>query len=74
MQTNNPDNGSSSEAAAEEFLSREAAAKLLCLSPSTLATWASLGKKDAPPMRRHGRRAVYAKSDLFRWSESKRTR
>jgi hypothetical protein len=74
MRTNNPVNGPSLEAVAEEFLSREAAAKLLCLAPSTLATWASLGKAGAPPMRRHGRRAVYAKSDLLRWSESQRAK
>jgi hypothetical protein len=56
----------------EEFLNRDAAAELLHLAPSTLATWASRGKADAPPMRRHGRRVVYAKSELLRWSESTR--
>lgn len=56
----------------EEFLDRDAAAKLLHLAPSTLATWASRGKEDTPPMRKHGRRVVYAKSDLLRWSASRR--
>jgi hypothetical protein len=56
----------------EEFLNRDAAAKFLHLAPSTLATWASRGKADAPPMRRHGRRVVYAKSELLRWSAANR--
>jgi hypothetical protein len=56
----------------EEFLTRSAAARFLHLAPSTLATWASRGIECAPPMRRHGRRVVYAKSDLIRWSASQR--
>lgn len=56
----------------EDFLSREGAARLLHLSPSTLATWVSRGKADAPPMRKHGGRVVYSRSELLRWSEERK--
>jgi predicted DNA-binding transcriptional regulator AlpA len=57
------------ESGDSDFLSREGAAKLLHLSPSTLATWVSRGKAGAPPMRKHGGRVVYSRSELLRWSE-----
>ncbi len=56
----------------DDFLSREGAARLLHLSPSTLATWVSRGKAGAPPMRKHGGRVVYSRSDLLRWSEERK--
>jgi hypothetical protein len=56
----------------EVLLTRVEAAKLLHLSPATLATWASRGKADAPPMRKHGGKPIYAKAELLRWSEQRR--
>jgi len=61
-----------SDADEGDFLSREGAARLLHLSPSTLATWVSRGKADAPPMRKHGGRVVYSRSELLRWSEGRK--
>jgi hypothetical protein len=55
-----------------DFLTREGAAKLLHLAPSTLATWVSRGKAGAPPFRKHGGRVVYSRSELLRWSEERR--
>lgn len=66
----NPENDQSD--ADRDFLDRASAARLLKLSPSTLATWVSKGKADAPPMRKHGGRVVYSRSDLLRWSEERR--
>jgi hypothetical protein len=57
-----------------DLVDRAEAARLLHLSPSTLATWASRGKEDAPPMRKHGGRVVYSKTDLLRWSEQRTVR
>lgn len=53
----------------EDLVSRADAARLLHLSPATLATWASRGKAGAPPMRKHGNRVVYSRTDLLRWSQ-----
>jgi predicted site-specific integrase-resolvase len=58
--------------ARQAFLNRQDAAAFLKISPSTLAKWRSLGTADAPPMRKHGGRAVYAESDLKEWSDKRK--
>ena len=55
----------------EDLVNRVEAAKLLHLSPSTLATWASRGRENAPPMRKHGSKVVYSRSDLLNWSNQR---
>lgn len=57
---------------AGRFLTRRQAAELLGLKPSTLACWRSQQVKDAPPMRKHGGRAVYSERDLLEWSERRK--
>jgi hypothetical protein len=57
----------------EQFLTRKQAAEMLGLAASTLAVWQSRGSESAVPMRRHGRRAMYAVSDLLAWSKRRRT-
>ena len=56
----------------ERFLTRRQAAELLGLKPTTLAVWQSQGSLNAPPMRKHGRRVMYAEQDLLAWSEERR--
>lgn len=54
------------------FLTRRQAAEMLGLKPTTLAVWQSQGSLNAPPMRKHGRRVMYAEQDLLAWSEERR--
>jgi predicted DNA-binding transcriptional regulator AlpA len=56
----------------DRFLSRKEAATMLGLAEGTLAVWHCIGKKDAPPMRKHGRRCLYSERDLLAWSERRR--
>lgn len=49
------------------FLTRAEAAELLRVHEKTLERWAIEGT--GPPFRRHGRRVLYALSDLLSWSE-----
>lgn len=55
----------------EDLVNRAEAARLLHLSPSTLATWASRGKENAPPMRKHGSKVVYSRSEILHWSSQR---
>jgi hypothetical protein len=56
----------------ERFLTRRQAAEMLGLKATTLAVWQSQKPENAPPMRKHGSRAMYAERDLIRWSEERR--
>ncbi|NBR96991.1 MAG: MerR family transcriptional regulator [Betaproteobacteria bacterium] len=56
----------------DRFLTRSEAAKWLGLATSTLAVWQSQKPEAAPPMRRHGRRAMYSKKDLAHWSDQRK--
>ncbi len=58
--------------ARERFLTRRQAAEMLGLKPTTLAVWQSQKPKIAPPMRKHGSRAMYSERDLLEWSEKRR--
>jgi predicted DNA-binding transcriptional regulator AlpA len=58
----------------DRFLTRAEAAEWLGLKTSTLAVWQCQKPEAAPPMRRHGRRAMYSKEDLARWSDQRRVR
>jgi predicted DNA-binding transcriptional regulator AlpA len=57
---------------ADRFLTRREAARMLGLAEGTLAVWCCIGKKCAPPMRKHGRRCVYSERELLAWSETRR--
>ena len=57
---------------ADRFLTRREAARMLGLAEGTLAVWCCIGKKGAPPMRKHGRRCVYSERELLAWSERRR--
>ncbi len=54
------------------FLSRKEAAEMLGVAVNTLAVWHSEGVKHAPPMRKHGDRAVYSYRELLEWSEQRK--
>ena len=56
----------------DRFISRREAAEMLGLAVSTLAAWASRHDETAPPMRKHGRRALYSEQELREWSEQRR--
>jgi hypothetical protein len=58
--------------AADRFLTRREAARMLRLAEGTLAVWSCTGKKGAPPMRKHGGRCVYSERELLAWSEQRR--
>ena len=57
----------------DRFLTRQQAAVMLGIAASTLACWRSDGREDAPPMRKHGKRAVYSEKELLAWSESQKS-
>ena len=57
----------------DRFLTRKQAALMLGIAVSTLAGWRSEGRQDAPPMRKHGKRAVYSERELLAWSENRRS-
>jgi hypothetical protein len=50
------------------FLDTNSAARFLGLQPKTLDRWRWAGC--GPRFRKHGRRVVYATSDLLAWSEA----
>lgn len=54
------------------YLDRKQAAAYLGLAIKTLEKWAVTG--DGPRFRRHGRRVLYHREDLDRWSESRALR
>lgn len=59
-------------AGGDRFISRREAAAMLGLAVSTLAAWASRQDETAPPMRKHGRRALYSEQELREWSDKRR--
>lgn len=54
----------------ERLLNTEEAAEFLGLRPVTLEMWRWYRK--GPPYRKHGRRILYALSELTSWSDSQR--
>jgi predicted DNA-binding transcriptional regulator AlpA len=60
------------EESEDRFLTRQEAADMLGLAVSTLATWRSQGRSDAPPMHKFGRSARYSQRELREWSEQRR--
>lgn len=54
----------------EEFETRDELAKRLRTSVDTLARWAYLG--EGPPYLRIGRKAVYRRSDVEKWLETRK--
>lgn len=56
----------------DRYLSRTQAADVLGLTRSTLDFWHSKKPEMAPPMRRHGRKAMYSLRDLQEWSDRRK--
>lgn len=57
----------------DKKLSRKEAAKELCVSPQTLANWASNGKIDIPYHKIGKRKVFYYQSDIDAYIASTRT-
>ncbi len=51
------------------YLTTEAAARFLALSPKTLESYRVTG--GGPRFRKHGRRVLYLKADLEAWSDER---